>query len=135
MTKGNNIPVNNSNGQQIVRAQYKLNYNDYENMCKVNKDLAKLGLCSTIKDFDQAAVISLDVFKKYFPTVQYKKLEPAGTDNLLPAAFAYKLSKNSPEVYILFRETDYCLIDQGRCEMYGEADGHKLYIKPEWVYN
>lgn len=118
---------------QNPRAKYKLNYNDFTNMCKVSQGIMDLHLVITPNDIDKAIIMSLDVFKQYFPNVKYSKLEPAGTDMLMPA-YAFKLYKNSPEVYMLFNGTEYNLIDQGRCEMYGEADGHKLYKKPEWKY-
>lgn len=116
---------------QDARAKYKLNYSDFINMCKVSQGIQDLHLVINANEIDKAIIMSLDVFKQYFPTVKYKKLEPAGTDKLLPA-YAFKLSKNSPEVYMLFNGKEYNLIDQGRCEMYGEADGHKLYQKPVW---
>lgn len=118
---------------QNIRAEYKLNYSDFVAMCRVSQGIKDLHLVIDSHDIDKAIIMSLDVFKQYFPDTKYKKLEPAGSDRLLPA-YAFKLYKNSPEIYMLFNGKEYNLIDQGRCEMYGEADGHKLYQKPEWDF-
>lgn len=125
------IDNNEALKHQDKRAKYRLNYSDFVNMCKVSQGIQDLHLVINSNEIDKAIILSLDVFKQYFPNVKYKKLEPAGTDTLMPA-YAFKLSESSPEVYMLFTGTEYNLIDQGRCEMYGEADGHKLYKKPEW---
>lgn len=111
------------------RKQYQLRYNEFVKLTDISNEIKQLHLVIDEYNIDKCLIFVYDIIKKYFPNVKYTLLKKKIKDDSTDVVYAFKLDVDRPELYLIFAENQYVLVDQFRCEMY---DDEARFIKPNW---
>lgn len=124
------IEITDDSGQQFKnpRAQYRLSFTDYNLIVSLIKDVRSANL--NVKD--ETDVENLQqlcaLIYRYFPDCKMHKLE---LKNNAEKAFALavKMADDKPELYAIVAQSILTIIDQYKCDMYGDNAPFK---QPNW---
>lgn len=125
------IELTDNSGQQFKnpRAQYRLSFTDYNLIVSLIKDIRSADL--TIQDENDAENLQqlCDLLYRYFPDCKMHKLEFKNNNAEKAFALAIKMADDKPELYAIVVQSTLSIIDQYKCDMYGDNAPFK---QPDW---
>lgn len=125
------IEITDDSGQQFKnpRAQYRLSFTDYNLIVSLIKDVRSANL--NVKDETDAENLQqlCALIYRYFPDCKMHKLELKSNTAEKAFALAIKMADDKPELYAIVAQSILTIIDQYKCDMYGDNAPFK---QPNW---
>lgn len=124
------LSADNSQQQfQNPRLKYRLSFNDYNMVVSLVKDIRNLDLkIKNGNDVDNIKKLC-DTVYLYFPNCKIHKLSFKEGTNNDDLSFAIKIDDDKPELYAICFNSTLSIIDQFKCDMYGNDSP---FMEPDW---